>query len=154
MQSLANAQQLTQDSLQCLIDDKGWIENEVILAYFKEIVMAHRRDETLFVSLENFVYADNPTSWPLEEGEISLLTQPTFLANWQYALIPIWNNHHWFLAVAFRQNGIVRVFDTKREDYLNNVFDRLSRIATLLFGMTYFTIVAANSSTFFTQLDS
>ena len=132
---------------------EGWIEDEVILAYFKQIVLAHRRDETLLVTPENFVYADNPTSWPPEEGEISLLTQPIFLANWQYALIPIWNNHHWFLAVAFRQNGIVRVFDTKRGDYLNNVFDRLNRIATLLFGMTQFTIVAANPSTFFDQRD-
>jgi hypothetical protein len=42
LQSPANAQQLTRDSLQCLIDDEGWIENEVILAYFKEIVMAHQ----------------------------------------------------------------------------------------------------------------
>jgi Ulp1 family protease len=149
----ANAQQLTRDSLQCLQDAEGWIVDEVILAYYQEIVLAHRRDETLLVTPDNFVYADNPTSWPPEEGEISLLTQPIFLANWQYALIPIWNNHHWFLAVAFRQNNIVRVFDTKRGNYLNNVFDRLNRIATLLFGMTQFTIVAANPSTFFNQRD-
>jgi hypothetical protein len=68
-------------------------------------------------------------------------------------LIPIWNNHYWLLAVAFQQNGIVQVFDTKRGDYLNNVFDRLNRIATLLFDMTHFTIVAANTSTFFDQRD-
>jgi archaellum component FlaG (FlaF/FlaG flagellin family) len=29
LESPSNAQQLTRDSLQCLIDDKGWIENEV-----------------------------------------------------------------------------------------------------------------------------
>jgi hypothetical protein len=34
---------------------------------------------------------------------------------------------------------------------LNNVYDRLNRIATLLFDMTHFTIVAANPSTFFDQ---
>ncbi len=101
LESPADAQQLTRDSLQCLIHDEGWIENEVILAYYREIVLAHRRDETLLVTLDNFVYADNSTSWPSEEGEISLLIQPTFLTNWQYALIPIWNNHYWLLAVAF-----------------------------------------------------
>ncbi len=36
---------------------------------------------------------------------------------------------------------------------MNNVFNCLSRIATLLFGMTHFTIVAANTSTFFDQRD-
>jgi hypothetical protein len=36
LQSPADCQQLTRDSLQCLIDDKRWIENEVILAYFKD----------------------------------------------------------------------------------------------------------------------
>jgi hypothetical protein len=56
LQLPANAQQLTRDSLQCWTDDKGWIENEVILAYFKEIVLAHRRHETLFITPENFVY--------------------------------------------------------------------------------------------------
>ncbi len=42
LESPANAQQLTRDSLQCLIDNKGWIENEVILAYCQEIVLAHQ----------------------------------------------------------------------------------------------------------------
>ncbi len=41
LQSPADCQQLTRDSLQCLQDDEGWIENKVILAYFKEIVLAH-----------------------------------------------------------------------------------------------------------------
>jgi hypothetical protein len=50
-----NAQQLMRDSLQWLQDNERWIENEVILAYFKEIVLAHRRLETLFVSLENCI---------------------------------------------------------------------------------------------------
>ncbi len=36
---------------------------------------------------------------------------------------------------------------------MNHVFDHLNRIATLLFGMTQFTIVAANPSTFFDQRD-
>ncbi len=36
---------------------------------------------------------------------------------------------------------------------MNNVYDRLNRIATLLFGMTLFTIFADDSSTFFGQRD-
>jgi hypothetical protein len=55
LESPANAQQLIRDLLQCLINDKGWIVDEVILAYFKEIVLAHRQHDTLFVSLENCI---------------------------------------------------------------------------------------------------
>jgi hypothetical protein len=40
LESPANAQQLTHDLLQCLIDDEGWIIDDVILAYCQEIVLA------------------------------------------------------------------------------------------------------------------
>ena len=139
--------------MRCLQDPDGWIETEVMLTYFQEVTLAHRHGITLLVNPENFLYNENPTTWG-EGSETCLLTHPEWLPNWQYAIIPIWNSHHWFLAVAFRQNGIVRVFDTKWGSYLQNVEDRLHSISLLLFfGLTHFDIVPADSSSFYRQDD-
>ena len=150
LQAIPNYRQLiiNNNLLKCLRDARGWLETEVILMYFQEVILEHRRNVTLLVNPENFLFNDNPTTWPFEEGKIRLLTYPKVLSNWQYALIPIWNSHHWFLAVAFRQNGIVRVFDIKRGSYLNNVYDRLHSVALLLFGLTHFDNVPADFSSF------
>ena len=153
LQAIPNYRQLiiNNNLLKCLRDARGWLEKEVILMYFQEVILEHCRDVTLLVNPENFLFNENPTTWPFEEGKIRLLTYPEVLSNWQYALIPIWNNHHWFLAVAFRQNGIVRVFDTERGSYLQNVSNRLHSITSLLFGLTHFEIDAADSSSFCRQ---
>jgi hypothetical protein len=43
LESPANAQQLTRESLQCLIDDNGWIENEVILRSKRILTLLNKR---------------------------------------------------------------------------------------------------------------
>jgi hypothetical protein len=43
LESPANAQQLTRDSLLCLQDDEGWIENEVILRLKRILTLLNKR---------------------------------------------------------------------------------------------------------------